>query len=490
MGFTKGSLFSKSKATIAVSLLLSLILIAEFFVFLRQPVVNLGFKFTVQDSYFEITKVVRNDGAIEPGMYKKINGITSEDLIAFTKRHTEQEVKRQFSQAFQYGQDIELESMEGEKYTIKNLQQLSLKQQLQNVSLFVYLKFFIAFLMIFSAIIIVLFLNSGPRIKPLVYSLFFLALSTANLFDSEFSSPFFSQVSMVLMDVGIYLTFTCIFSYFSNIFDLAGYINPFKYLQFYPFGFAVLKYFHTITFQWDLLDNPFTPFTNFNVVFFCIIFIVLFFIVIFVFPKMLTVTFKFFLMGLAFAVAPLLLDHLLFTLSGAVMMTDKERIYVAASFIFIPFMLHLSVLQNQNFLQSNFVSKITTYVAFGSLSVPLFLLFIDFIPNLDKELFALAYVLLSPIIFAIIYLIMRKFFSINDGETDKKLSDFRHTISSITDTNVLHAVTAIEIRKQIHPSYVFIYKLNDSDTWENVYFWGNTPVSEIEEKLPSLQKNA
>ena len=217
----KPALFSTKACVLTIGFLLLAIFIVEFFVSLNQPVNNLGISLEFSDSYFVVNKVVKGSPADKAGInkgkcYKSVNSLTVKDALEFRNSVDEQQYKNHFSNFYKFGQYIELKNTE-DQITGFTLEKLNLSQQYANTSLFVKLKFIVASLMLACSLVIVLFLEKDKKILPLVYSIYFISLATVNLFDSEFSSSSYGNMTTILLDIGIYLTFTSIFYYFAQI---------------------------------------------------------------------------------------------------------------------------------------------------------------------------------------------------------------------------------------------------------------------------------
>lgn len=481
---------SGKKISLCVGFFIFILIITEFLITLKQPLYNLGFKYEIYDPYFYVTKVIPNTPAGENKVkdkyyYKNINGVTVPDIISYRNSVTEEAFKKNFSDFYKYDSEVTLIGNKDENFSF-HLKKLPVKERLQSISFFEILKFIIAVFMLFTGMGIVLFLNTDKTATPLVFSLYFLALTTANIYTADFTTYFYTIITSVLLDFGLSFTFTCIFYYFSEIFIYANYKDYFKYIKYIPASFFFLKYLHIFVFKWDISVNPFYKLNTYLIITCCIIFLVLFFVIMFTFPKTLTTTFKFFVLGLAFAVTPLLVDHFAFVISGSMFMTEYEKIYNIIAFIFLPFMLLLAIFNAKNLIRSRIVSWITSFLAYLVISVPIFITILDFIPSIKSELFSITYVAISPLIFYSIFRIMNKFFSLNTEENNAKLISYKSLISSITNTEKLHQITSEEINKILNCSFILFYKKNLQGTWDNLYTWGK--ISK-EEKLYRLNES-
>lgn len=489
----KYGLLSSRLTICTIGIFFYILLAIEFFLSISQPYSNLGFAFDFYEPDFYITKVVKGTEAYNLGLEKgknfySINGLTLEEIINYRKSVSEDEYKENFSKFFTFGQQIEIVDYENKRYTF-TLEKLPLKYSFLTTSFFVKFKFFVGMFMILCGLVIILLLHSDKNIIPLVYSLFFIGITTANLFDSEFSSYHNFIMENVLLDIGMFLTFTSIFQYFSEIFEYTHHKNLFKYIRFIPPAILIIKYIHILIFKWHVILNPFYHLNALIVVACCVIFLIIFFYVTITFPKNLTVTFKFFIIGLAFAITPLLIDHFCFILAGSIFMTEEDKTFSCIAFIFLPFMLLLAILHNKNLIRTKIVSLITSYFAFAIITAPVFLIFLDYLPLFNIELFSLFYVLISPVIIYLINKIITKFFSLYSEDNARKLANFVQVIAPITDTYTLHKVTTNEIIKLLDCSFVFYYKKND-ENWDNLYTWGNiTDENKIKKLNEAKTKN-
>lgn len=483
---------SNKISALIIGLILVLTVFFEFFSSLNQPLHNLGLCIDFYDDYFVVTKVVDSTPAQAAGItknsiYNSINGVKVSNLIDYRQSVSEETYRNTFSTFFYFDQEINLENFDG-SYQSFTLEKLPLLQSFKTTTFFFKMKFCISLVMIFSALVISLFLENDKKIYPFVYSIFFIGLATANMFDSEFSSSFYENLTAVLLDFGIFLTFASIFHYFSQIFSNSKRLNLFKYIRYIPASVLTIKYLSIIIFKLDLVDNPFYKLTSLFVPIFGILIIILFFYVIITFPKNITATFKFFLLGFVFAIIPLLVNHFAFVLNHSIFMTERDKFVSTFAFIFLPFMQILAVLQNKNMIKTQRVAWITTYFAYIILTVPIFITTYDFITTGNLELFTIIYALTIPASVYVIHKIIIKFFSLNTADNAKKLEEFMKLISPITDTYILHETTTKEIVKILNCSYVFYYKKNESGNWDNWYTWGNI-TSELQEMKLNEAKN-
>lgn len=463
------------------------ILFVEFFCLLAQPAANLGFNVSFNDTSFEIKNVAKTAypelDKLSSGMeIQFINNLSEDEILNIRKETSEQSYKNYFSTFFNFGDSINIITKSGINVSF-TLQKISYWNRIHSLSSFTKLKFFIALYMIISSLVIILFMKTSKTTDPLVFSLYFLALTTANLFDSEFSSPVYSRIATMIMDIGLFSTISCIFAYFSRIFTYAKYKNPFKFLHIVPIALWIIKYTCILIFRMDIIDNPFFKVYSYFVPGCCLIFVFVFIYITFTFPKNITVTFKFFVIGLAFAVIPLLIDHYGFVLSGSLIMTDKSKILSIIAFFFIPFMLELAVMQYLNLIRSRIAVWITTYVAFSVISLPIWFTLLNFLPTRIHNILSTVYLLGSPFAFILIFAIIRKFFSFDNGENDKRIKTFTSKLEPISDVNNLHICTAVEIQKALDCSYILFFKKEDDNNFVQVFKWGQEYPEENEKQI-------
>lgn len=487
MNLKENHFFDNKLSTLFTGIILVFLITFEFLCALNQPFNSLGLTINFYEEYFVIDKVVKGTPAEQAGItnkdvYKSINNVTLDEIVEYRKSVSEETYKNHFSTFFNFGQDIVLENFDGSYQTIK-LEKLPLIQRIKTTSFFVKMKFAIALLMMLSGLLIILFLENDKKIYPLIYCIFFIGLATVNLFDSEFSSKSYGQLVAVFLDIGIFLTFTAMFNYFSKIFSYAKRLNLFRFIRLIPLAILVVKYVHILIFRWDLVDNPLYDLNGVFVSAFCFIIIILFFYITITFPKNITASFKFFLLGLVFAVIPLLLNHLTYLLNHSIFMTERDKIVSTFAFIFLPFMQILAVLQNKNIIRTQRVAWITTYFAHIVLTFPAFISLYELLSEGNLEHFAIVYALSLPLIFSFIHKIVIKFFSLDTMENTKKLESYIRLISPISDNQELHEVTTREIVKILDCSYIFFYKRNEFNVWENWYTWGSISKKEKEDKL-------
>lgn len=488
---TKNKSFFSNRYTIIIfGILIYILLFIEFFLSINQPFSNLGFGIDFYEPDFYVTKVVKDTPAYNCGInsdtiYYSINNTTVNDIIEYRKSVSEEEYKEHYSDFFSFGDTVNLKDYNGNTYSF-TLEKLSLLHKIRSTSLFVKLKFFIGMFMILCGLGILIFLNTDKTVTPLIYGLYFIGITTCNLFDSEFSSRSYYIIATVFLDIGLFFTFTCIFQYFYEIFTYTKHKNFFSYLRYIPSIILILKYIHIVAFKWSIVLNPFYIINSYITVFCCLIFIITFFIVNFTLPKKLTTTFKFFIIGLAFAVIPLLIDHFCYVLTNSIFMKENEKIYSVIPFSFVPFMLIIAALHNRTLIKTRIAALITSYFAFITISAPLFVTLLEYQHILRNEYFALFYVLISPLIIYYVNKAIIKFYSLNTEEDNKKLANFMQLISPITDTLLLHKVTTREIVNILDCSYVFFYKKTEG-MWQHFYTWGTITDSEESKKLSEAE---
>lgn len=484
MAIKRSSIFCNRINTLIVGFIILFVIIGEFFFSLKQPMNNLGFSFKFYEPYILINKVVDNTAAEESGIYKNqfinsINYFTYSDFVNYRKSVDEETYKNHFSTFFNFNDILSVEDFDGSIVTYK-IQQLSFIQQVKSLSTFSKIKFIISLVMMLCSFYICFLSDSDESLYPLIYCIFFISLATVNIFDSEFSSPVYSKTVSVLLDIGLYLLFTSLFEYFSQIFKRLKKINLFSHIKYIPVCILIIKYIHILIYKWNLVDNPFYRINSIFVSTICLVLLGIFLYVVFTFPKALSVTFKFFLLGFVFAVIPLLFNHFVFLFKHSIFMTERDRIVSTFAFVFLPFMLILAILQNKNLIKTQRTAWIVTYIGYIALTFPIFFTIYDHISNINLEPFTIIYTLLTPVYFAIIYRLILSFYSINTEDDKRKLSEFMQLITPITDTYHLHEVTTQEIVKLLDCSYIFYYKLTDNK-WENLYTWGNIS-SELEKE--------
>lgn len=451
-------------------------LFTDFFFSLNQPYQNLGFNFTFSDTSFNISRVAPNSQAEKAGIsssdkYIYVNDTSIIDIGHLRQNEGQEKFKQRMSRFFEFGQTVSLTNTNGKKISFV-LEKQPLLTQLTTIDFYLLIKYLIAALMIITGIFASISLITDTTVKPLIYSLYFLGITCANIFDLDLSSPVYSVVSAVLMDFGLAFTLSSVFSYFSKIFTYTRYPNIFKYFRFLPASMFAFKYLCIVLFKWSINNNTFNNINTAIVIGCCLLFILVFIFVIIAFPKSLTLTFKLFIFGLVFATAPILIEHFTFIMSNGIFMTQRDKIYTTVPFIFLPVMLIIAMLYNRHIIRSKTVFWITSYLAFGTFTVPIFITFMEYTFSMSLFDFALFYVLLSPFAFSAIRRVVIKFFSLDTDENRKILDKYRNLISPISDTTLLHVVTTQEIRKLINCSYAFYYK-KEADKWVNLYTWGD-----------------
>lgn len=479
--------FPRKKNILTIGILLYILLFFQFFYSVNQPVSNLGISVDFSDSNFYVYKSIKGTPAWEAGIhenthYYSLNGITVSDIVEAQEKLSQIEFINRFSNFLHFGQQLTFTNYFGEERSF-TLSKLSFHKRIKSTTFFIKFKFFVALFLILSGIFIVLFLPTEKNTTDLVYALYFIGVTTANLFDSELSSSSYLAICTILRDFGLFLTFTCIFEYFSKIFEYSHRKNFFKVLKFIPATIFAIKYIHILIFKWNIYNNVYSIIESISVTIFCTLFISVFLYVVFKFPKNLTVTFKFFILGLALAVTPLLIDHIFFIIAKRNFMSDTEKVYNVIPFLMLPLMLLLAILQSRNLIRSKYVISVTTFLVYAIFSLPIFLMLINYLHLIDIRLFSVLTIFISPLLLYLIYKTIIKFFSLDTSGNEIILDSYRALIASITDTYLLHEVTTKEINKMLDCSYIFYYKKSPEGRWDNLYTWGKITEENMLAKL-------
>lgn len=476
------------KAILSVGFLVLLLVIFEFVLAIRQPLTNLGFTFEPKPSYYKVTGVVKNSLAshiMNKGDHLySIDNLTPASFYNLRQSTTEQGFKKLCSDFFAFGKSFQIEQGNGDRYTMV-VNRLRFWQSIANLSFFFKLKFAISLILILYGICLELFYKSNNTTFPLIYSLFFMGLTTANIFDSLFSSPLYSNVVTVFMDIGLFCSFACIFGYFSKIFEYAHYKNIFKYLKFVPLIIIVFKYIHILIGKMDLIDNTFFPLYSHFVEGCFLIFFILFVYIICAFPKSLTISFKFFVLGVSLAVTPLFVDHLGFLISKSLIMTEESKIFSVISFIFIPILLTIALLQNLSIIRSKIATIITSHIAFPVIIMPCYFTIRDFLPYNYKDVMSAVSLMLAPVVFTLLYRLILKFFSMDTSNNNKQIENYRLRIEHISNLDDLHKITAEYITELTDCSYIFSFKKLTNNSWEEGLTYGT--ISDDERKQKAVE---
>lgn len=482
----KTAFLRKRRFLFCIGILFFGLLIWEYDFGSKQPSANLGFTLNFNKQDIVVSNLLTNSPAWKAGIrenikYQTINNISVTNFYDSIANLSGTELKSLYGNFFTYGQPVTLKDNKGNEYTFI-LEQLSVYNKLLHSPLFIKIKYAIALLLLLCGMGIILFDYQDTSIGALVYSIFFIAITTANVFDSTFSNTQFSKITGIILDFSLLMGFSSIFQYLSLISKKIHKYSIFDVIKYVPFLFLIIKIIHGILYGWDSGDNPLSTATTYIIIFCCALFIFTFLHQVISFPRNIPVIFRFFVLGLAFAVIPLLLQHFSFSISNSVYMSEIDKIYSVLSFTFLPFLLILAILHNLNLIRSKNVFWVTTYVAFAIICLPTLIITLEYSTIQTQKYFICWLMIISPIIFISIHFIIIKFFALNQKESKRILEEYKEFISPITDTLLLHKVTAQRFSDLLNCSYVFFYKKNNG-IWDLLYEWGNLSESLRMQKL-------
>ncbi|MCQ2583546.1 MAG: HD domain-containing protein [Treponema sp.] len=457
---------SKKLISIFLGLLFIAIIIYQFSLAVNQPVSNLGFKFSYDEPYYFVSSVIENSPADKAGLtpdsfFTTINGISVETLIQQKKEYPEETFRSLYADFFKFGEGISLIGPLGEKFNF-TLTKLPLWDRIRGTDIFIITKMLVAIAMIIASLVFTFCTGNDKHSRPLGFFIFGISLALTGTFDPDFIAINYSKITSVVLDVGIYFSLTCLLAYFANIFTSIKRFPHFLYVAHLPVLYIASKYIYLALTKTDLVDNVFYKINAFTIEICCLVILVLFTIVIKKFKSTLTTTFRFFLIGIFFAIVPIFINHGVYVATGSYIMSVREKILNVSSFTFLPFMLLLSVLFNKRIINSYISAFITSVIAYIIFSIPIFIGIFDYVRGNKAEKITLLYILFIPLVFSGIKKLITIFFAIKSNTFAKELVEFDNELSTVYDVKALCILTAVTLRKELDYHHI-MFTLNSKD---------------------------
>lgn len=476
---------SYKKFSFFLGIIVILFLVVENFLCLTQPVINSGILFQKNEGGFFVKRISENSPAaisgIKDGMI--INQINSEDISSwqdYLDIYNFSEYSKKIEKAFKIGNEITLTDNNGTSYTFKNSRQNIFKNFAAWPTLF-FVRFIVSVFCVVIAMYCASYYADNENVHPLVISLVFGGIAIGNTFYSIWNDYGFLVLVNISFDVGTFVSGSALIRYIScelrTIKNREKLGNALYFCSIFPWFTLVVKYLLIFVFHWDIITNPISYLTRVVCAIVSFSIIVFHFYLIIKIPSQISVLFRFVMLSIFCAFAPLTIFYVRIYLQPVFYLSNMDGFFTIIPFSYYPLLVLFSILQYKGINHTKRIKAFSTILSFVMVMSIFLILPIEISGKMLSLVNVFILCLLSPLVFKFVKGVFDIMFSSSGFLMRREKVDFQGKLNAALDENDLFRIAEMEFKRKFDSSFV-IFELYKNDGTNSFIYKENPEITE------------